>query len=183
MPSDVQDTRLCNVCGRRLPITSFRWQSRRRGRERQCRACHYVYEKGRRARKKLREQDKAVSQFVLQVNRAPHVHKVVALVNEMIEHFGGLEQFSIAWKAQVDRVRQSQPMGKKTLDFFRAVTRMAEVSEQYTPDAQELSDGDLADQLLASAERLVSEHPELVLHVAESLGWTVTPPAADAARQ
>ena len=31
--------------------------------------------------------------------------------------------------------------------------------------------------------RLVSEHPELVLQVAESLGWTVKPPEADAARQ
>ena len=86
------------------------------------------------------------------------------------------------WRAQLDRVRQSQPMGKKSLDFFRAVTRMAEVSEEYPPDAQELSD-DSAHQLLASAECLASEHPELVLHVAESLGWTVTPPAANHAGQ
>lgn len=183
MPSDSPETRLCDVCYRRLPVTSFLWRSRRRGRERQCKDCHRDYEKGRRDRKKLRETDQAVSQFVLRVNRAPRGQKVAALVNEMVQHFGGLEKFTIAWKAQVDRVRQSQPMGKKVLDFFRAVTRMAEVSEEHEPDARELSDSDLADQLLASAERLVSDHPELVLHVAESLGWTVVPPGAEAARQ
>jgi hypothetical protein len=118
-----------------------------------------------------------VSQFVLKTLSTPNPNRLPALVNDMIEHFGGLDQFSAALKGQIDRVRESSPMGNKTLDFFRAVTRQAEVAEQRAPETQELSDNELADQLLASTERLVAEHPERVLQVAEALGWTVHPPA------
>jgi hypothetical protein len=55
---------------------------------------------------------------------------------------------------------------------------MAEAGQDQPPEARELSDSELADQLLVSAELLLLEHPELVLHVAEGLGWTVVPPGA-----
>ncbi|MHB8862746.1 MAG: hypothetical protein ACYC6N_10095 [Pirellulaceae bacterium] len=110
------------------------------------------------------------------MNRARSQRRVLALVDTIIRRFGGIERFAATWHAQVDRVRQSQPMAKKTLDFFRAVTRMAEVSEGRESDPHELSDDELAEQLLASTEHLLSEHPQLVLRVAEGLGWTVVPP-------
>ena len=52
--------------------------------------------------------------------------------------------------------------------------------ESTTPPPQELADGELADQLLATVEKLIVEHPELVLRVAEDLGWAVVPPTATA---
>lgn len=53
-------------------------------------------------------------------------------------------------------------------------------AESTTPPPQELADGELADQLLATVEKLIVEHPELVLRVAEAMGWAVVPPTATA---
>ena len=137
------ELRLCEHCHRRFPMTEFRFRSQGRGRERRCRMCRNAYEADLRKRNRMTDRDRAVAKFVLGVNRARSQQKVVALVDEILRRFGGVERFAAVWRAQLDRVRQSQPMGKKSLDFFRAVTRMAEVSEEYPPDAQELSDGDL----------------------------------------
>ena len=71
---------------------------------------------------------------------------------------------------------------------FRSVARLMEVSndqqlDPFRPKAEECEDSLLADELLTQTQRLIADRPELVLHAAAALGWTVIPPAEDELRE
>ena len=117
-----------------------------------------------------------VSQFTLAVNRAPRGSRIVALVDDMIRRFGGLENFARAWADQIDRARENRPGSKRILDAHRCIVRLMELCTDSQPDPTVLTDADLAQHMLVNVEHLVVEQPELVLRVAEALGWTVTKP-------
>jgi hypothetical protein len=98
------------------------------------------------------------------------------MVSEVVDHFGGMQEFAQAWLEQVNRMRTQAPTGKKILDFYRAVIRMAELSEEREPPPQQLDDEALGDELLRRLQQLILENPAIVLQVAQALGWTVIPP-------
>ena len=176
MINSTESTRFCEHCYTVQPITEFRYQSRKRGRERRCRRCRNQYQKTLRARHRQDRNDQVVRDFVLEVNRARNHRRLEVLVHGMVEHFGGLQLCIQAWKEQVDRLRSERRPSKRLLDFFRAVSRLLTASDEMRPTPNELTDSELAEQILAGVEQFVVDRPDVVLLAAQAAGWTVMPP-------
>jgi hypothetical protein len=173
------ETRLCCDCLEVKPSTEFRRRLRTgQARLGQCRACHNLAERLRRAQRRRAWRDQRVAAFVTQLKNARSDNHVRLLCNLMLYRFGGLQGFVNAWLQQLGRVQRDQPGSKKSLDFFQAVVRMIEFSDSTRPNVTGLTDEDLQRELEAETRRLIDAHPELAVQAAGQIGWTIIPPDA-----
>ena len=169
--------KVCSDCLEVRPSSEFRRRFRTgQARLGQCRACHNVAERLRRAQRRRAWRDQRVAAFVTQLKNARSDNHVRLLCNLMVYRCGGLQGFTRAWQEQVAQVHRDQPGSKKSLDFFQAVARMIAFSDSMRPKVTELPDEDLRRELEAETLRLIEAHPELVVQAAAEIGWTVIPP-------
>jgi len=64
---------------------------------------------------------KEFSAFVRDARRKRNIEQVGTVVSQMIRRFGGLEQFTAAWKSESDLQVMSQDSSRRALDSFRTI--------------------------------------------------------------
>ena len=169
-----QAERVCRICGDCKPLIEFRFYNKQRGlRRTECNQCRSDYMAARRRARRQR----GIHSYAQQVCASKrHAGRIVAVTTEMLRRFGGLERFAADWKEAVDAAMAA---GKLHL-VVRSVCALVDlihVAEQLQrQEIREMSDVDLQRAMLHQTIAAVKQRPELVLHAAAELGWTVTPP-------
>jgi hypothetical protein len=76
----------------------------------------------------------------------------------MIRRFGGLEQFTAVWKAEIDLQVMSQASSRRALDSFRTIVHLLVLSDEHRSrhevKMEDLSDEDLERVLRESVAEL-----------------------------
>jgi hypothetical protein len=149
------ETKTCSDCGAELPIDHFRFHHRSKGiRHSQCRSCNNDYMLLRRAKKRGKE----IAAFVSKARRKRNIEQVGTVVDQMIRRFGGLEQFTAVWKAEIDLQVMSQSSSRRALDSFRTIAHLLVLCDEHRSRHEEkvedLSDEDLERVLKESLAEL-----------------------------
>jgi hypothetical protein len=140
----------CSDCGIEQPIDHFRFHHRNRGiRHSQCRSCHNDYMRLRSAKKRGKE----IAAFVSSARRKRNIEQVGTVVNQMIRRFGGLEQFTAAWKSEIDLQVMSQASSRRVLDSFRTIAHLLVLGDEHR-NRHEVKMEDVSDEEL---ERVLRE--------------------------
>lgn len=170
--------RRCNRCCRMKPITEFRriYASDER-RQHTCRECR---NRQRRAETQLkREQDThRYAQHVNQLADEQQHARIMAVTNEMVDRFKGVDNFVATWKRALDRAGSKgrhATVCRGLLAVLNLVSTCSVLQEERNP-ATLLDDNDVQVELERAAMRVVAKNPVLALHAARQLGWTVKPP-------
>jgi hypothetical protein len=142
----------------------------------ECRECHNEAERVRRSLRRWDHNDKLLASFVNKIKNAKTNDRVALVSNLMIQSFGGVQGLVDTWTEQINRVLSEKPGSKKALDFFLAIMRMIEFCDANRPDVSELSDEDLQREAEIQLRQLIQSHPEIAVHAAAEIGWTVIPP-------
>lgn len=74
---------------------------------------------------------------------APHVSQ---LCEQMNKRFGGVEEFTVFWKNQIDCAASEKPGGKTVLDACYAFVKLVSLSTEHrksAPDVADMNDQDL----------------------------------------
>lgn len=143
-------TRLCESCFFTRPLTEFR--RRKRGSEhrvRQCRRCHNVFERYRRAAIRARLSKRRMAKDLSRVRAASSANRVKALCAEVVRGYGGAEGFAKAWIACLHRDLQGG--GLAALRHLEATIRLIQHCEQDRLNYSQMSDEEL-EAMLASLQ-------------------------------
>ena len=140
-----------------------------------CKACRRGYQ----AHYRRRQRFKAVQKFAAAVNAADDFAEVRDLVHDMIERVGGIEELGRLWATAFKACYQADPASYRTLRHLRALSTMMQGLQANPPGKPNLcgiTDKEFSLVTEQSVIDAVRNEPELVLAVAEKLGWMVTPP-------
>lgn len=99
----VSPVRRCESCLSQHPLEQFR--RRRQGGEarmRQCRQCHNLRERVRRAGIRYGASHRDMAKAMTQLKNNTAAARVPVFCAEMVQHFGGADQFLNAWKGCID---------------------------------------------------------------------------------
>lgn len=141
---DSTATRLCNRCGRDLPLDAFRLRYKGGSqRHSQCNACRNSYERRQRWMKQRGELNKGLTQLMR--GGPDHVSNAI---NALIHKFGGLHRFTESWWHHFEEAQTRRYGAGFVLKTFLAVAHMIEVNEKqtraYRESLPDLDDEDLA---------------------------------------
>ena len=138
--------RRCESCLSQHPLEQFR--RRRQGGEarmRQCRQCHNLRERVRRAGIRYGASRRDMAKAMTQLKNNTAAARVPAFCAEMVQHFGGADQFLNAWKDCIDR-----DLEKGGLSAFRHIAVLIQFMEHCEPepvDYSTMSDEELLAQM------------------------------------
>jgi hypothetical protein len=117
-----EQTQLCGVCLRTLPLAAFR--RRRAGaeeRDRRCNDCHNKQQKLDRAKKKAR----AIGKFATIVaSEDTDDRRLVRLSVAALDRFGGPERLGVAMAEQARLAMQTKPGSPRALKYVLAIWRL-----------------------------------------------------------
>ena len=169
------DSKLCGQCLTVQPIGEFRCRRPgHRARMNECRTCHNLTERHRRAKRQSAQRNRQLARFAAQLKRERSHARVELLCAEMIESFGGLENLAHAWKQQVDRACQQHPGSKRVLDFFLAMAQLLVYCQETRPDPALMTEDELEEEMIEETMRHL--RPKWAAAALRRLGWTVEPP-------
>lgn len=136
----------CESCLVEYPLEQFR--RRRKGQEsrvNQCRSCHNLRERLRRAAIRHRLSRREMAKAMTHLKNCTAATRVTVFCAEMVQHLGGAEGFLAAWKDCIDR-----DLEKGGLPAFRHIAvllKFMEYSEPEPVDYSTMSDEELLDRL------------------------------------
>lgn len=139
----------CEYCLVKYPLEQFR--RRRKGREsrvNQCRSCHNLRERLRRADIRHRLSRRDMAKAMTHLKNCTAATRVPAFCAEMVQHLGGAEGFLNAWKACIDR-----DLEKGGLPAFRHLAVLLKFMEYCEPepvDYSTMSDDELMERAIAA---------------------------------
>jgi hypothetical protein len=145
---DSTPVRRCESCLRQHPLEQFR--RRRQGGEirmRQCRECHNLRERVRRAGIRYGASRREMAKAMTQLKNNTAAACVPAFCAEMVQHFGGADQFLNAWKDCIDR--DLQKGGLAAFRHIAILIRFIEKSESVSVDYSLMSDEELMERAIA----------------------------------
>jgi hypothetical protein len=141
--------RRCESCLLQQPLEQFR---RRRqcgeARMRQCRQCHNLRERVRRAGIRYGASRRDMAKAMTQLKNNTAAARVPAFCAEMVQHFGGADQFLNAWKGCIDR-----DLEKGGLPAFRHIAVLIQFMEHCEPEPVDYSimgDDELMERAIAA---------------------------------
>ncbi len=118
-------TKVCRICGEQKTVTEFR-PRRRDGSQRQseCRECHNLNERLRRASRK----DRAVKAFVRKLASRRDADRIVLMAKAVLRSQGGLQGFAAEWKRQHQRAMVESPA--TAYRYLSATLRLIELADR-----------------------------------------------------
>jgi hypothetical protein len=141
--------RRCESCLSQHPLEQFR--RRRQGGEarmRRCRQCHNLRERVRRAGIRYGASHRDMAKAMTQLKNNTAAARVPVFCAEMVQHFGGADQFLNAWKGCIDR-----DLEKGGLSAFRHIAVLIQFMEHCEPepvDYSTMSDDELIERAIAA---------------------------------
>ncbi len=154
MIAEAAETRFCESCLTAKPLTEFRRRTRESDdRLGQCRQCHNAAERTRRAAGRARRDSRDLAKFVSQAKRATNPANVQALIDRMIDRFGGLDDFCARWKAIIDAAIEAH-QHRLALDAFRAIANLIVLNSKQHGDRQSDLEGLDEEDLIAAFRAL-----------------------------
>ena len=139
----------CESCLLQQELEQFR--RRRQGGEdrmRQCRQCHNRRERVRRAGIRYGASRREMAKAMTQLKNTAAAARVPAFCADMVQHFGGADQFLNAWKDCIDR-----DLKKGGLPAFRHIAVLIQFMEHCEPepiDYSTMSDEELMERAIAA---------------------------------
>src|SRR5262245_12420770 len=147
MTEPTDDMRFCEDCDSVKPLSEFRRRSPEAPvRLNQCRACHNLAERVRRARKGTRREHWLMAKWLTQVANERDNDRLVLLSAVMFRQFGGFQGFVAAWVRYHRRAMQEG--GLAAVRCFVAFFRLLGYCESTQPAPSELADDELERSLL-----------------------------------
>ncbi len=138
----------CESCLAEHPLEQFRRRYRDRDdRVNQCRSCHNLRERLRRAAIRHRLSRREMEKAMTQLKNCTAATRVPAFCAEMVQHLGGADGFLDAWKACIDR-----DLKRGGLPAFRHLAVLIKFMEYCEPepvDYSSMSDEELHDAIRA----------------------------------
>jgi hypothetical protein len=141
--------RRCESCLVEYPLQHFR--RRHSGQElrmRECRRCHNLRERLRRAGIRHRLSRREMAKAMTHLKNCTAATRVPAFCAEMVQHLGGAEAFIDAWKDCIDR-----DLEKGGLPAFRHLSVLLKFMEYCEPepvDYSTMSDDELMERAIAA---------------------------------
>lgn len=126
--------RTCLKCGNDKIITAFPTGEGNKV----CLECTGGYHsKALRLRKQQRaSQVRTLVSALQQRNTAPHISQ---LCESMIALYGGVENFALFWKEQIDEAVERMPGSKTVLDNIYGIVKLVNMSSQHTMVARDIA--------------------------------------------
>ncbi len=152
---DDLEPRYCEGCVRFLPVKRFRPRSKDGPRMKRCNDCHASAERDRRAARRQKTERGRLRKQLAALADERNRKRIDLLTATMLDDFGGLIGFGVAWKGYLADARQ-----RGGLAMFRALQvalRLIERAQDQQPDASQMTD----DELEAELSRFIRNHPEL----------------------
>jgi hypothetical protein len=140
--------RRCESCLVQYPLEQFR--RRRRGEEsraRQCRQCHNLRERLRRAGIRHRISRSRMAKAMTHLRHCTDATRAVTFCAEMVQHLGGAEGFVNAWKGCIDR--DLEKGGLPAVRHLTVLLKLMEYCEPEPVDYSTMSDQELMDRAIA----------------------------------
>ena len=112
---------------------------------RQCRQCHNLRERVRRAGVRYGASRRDMAKAMTQLKNNTAAARVPVFCAEMVQHFGGADQFLNAWKGCIDR-----DLKKGGLPAFRHIAVLIQFMEHCEPepvDYSTMSDEELMERM------------------------------------
>ena len=139
----------CECCLAEYPLEQFRRRQKGQdARVNQCRACHNVRERLRRAAIRHRLSRRAMAKAMTNLKNCTAAKRVPTFCAEMVQHLGGAEGFINTWKACIDR-----DLKKGGLPAFRHLAVLLKFMEYCEPepiDYSTMSDEELMERAIAA---------------------------------
>ena len=141
--------RRCESCLLEYPLQQFR--RRRRGQEsrmRQCRFCHNLRERLRRAAIRHRLSRREMAKAMTHLKNCTAATRVPVFCAEMVQHLGGADAFLDVWRNCIDR-----DLAKGGLPAFRHLAVLLKFMDYCEPepvDYSTMSDEELMDMAIAA---------------------------------
>lgn len=146
---DSSPVRRCESCLSQHPLEQFR--HRRQGGEarmRQCRQCHNLRERVRRAGIRYGASRRDMAEAMTQLKNNTAAARVPAFCAAMVQCFGGADQFLNAWRDCIDR-----DLEKGGLPAFRHIAVLIQFMKRCEPapvDYSAMSDDELMERAIAA---------------------------------
>lgn len=115
---------------------------------RECRQCHNLRERLRRSAIRHRASRRQMAKGMTRLKNGTSAARVPVFCAEMVQHFGGADQFLDAWKGCIDR-----DLEKGGLSAFRHIAvllRFMEYCEPQPVDYSTMSDEELLERAIAA---------------------------------
>jgi hypothetical protein len=175
--------RICSRCGEPRDKAEFRiLRHRLTGRmyfESCCKPCSKEKQKYRRRRRLEKAKQLQFREAVMRLKecgiKAPHVSEVWG---ELVNTYGGLQQFVTQYKAQIDAAVLRGAGSKVVLDAFKALTHLSVHSSNLQKDATDvalLTDADIENQLKMMTMRVIKTEPQMLRDMIASGDVTLPP--------
>ena len=112
--------------------------------------------------------------------RSTRTKTLEAFAAGIIDAFGGHQRFVKRVKEAVDSLTNSRKDLRTVARYYFCVVRTLFELDKLKPPpppVKDLTDEDLEHELEQGFRKMIDEHPELVFHCAEELGYRVIPPS------
>lgn len=163
---DTTSRRLC-ACGEELPVGRV---------QRRCRKCVRAYMRSRSAKGRRRDLRKLVGA----AGRVPDdgFVQIRGLVTAMIRRFGGLGSFSQQWAVEISALTKQAPGSPVLVRSMNLLVRLMIIAEESQPKADQLplTDEQFAARFRNEVVTIIQQQTQIVLLLAEELGYEVIPP-------
>lgn len=155
-PSRMGPQRMCRECGQPRPLVDFEEEMGDAASfhptfvRNTCVSCRRHMRRLKNAKKKdereARQRETAIKQVLVALKgnklSAPHITE---LADEIFKRFGGVEQFTAEWHAEIQLAREAKPGSKTVLDAYRDLGRLVAASTEHRASAPDLSDLSMED--------------------------------------
>jgi hypothetical protein len=141
--------RRCEACLSEYPLQQFRRRHRGKdARMRQCRSCHNLRERVRRAGVRHRLTRRQMARAMTRLKNSATAARVPVFCAEMVEQLGGAEGFLNTWKTCIDRDLQTG--GLPAFRHIATLLRFMEYCEPQPVDYSTMSDDELMQRAIAA---------------------------------
>jgi len=115
---------------------------------RECRQCHNLRERLRRSAIRHRASRRRMAKAMTRLKTGTSAASVPVFCAEMVQHFGGADQFLDAWKACI--IRDLQAGGLTAFRHIAVLLRFMEYCEPQPVDYSTMSDEELMERVAAA---------------------------------
>ena len=142
---------ICSRCVRRLPFSEFRRQRRNSDvRHTYCRQCHTAIERERKQKHRNREKGIIAGKYSSQIATSRKFERTSNLLDEMVRHLGGVNQFLAFWSAEIDRVQKQKRTTCRALRFCELIIAADLAANRRKPAAVENTADDTRDAVVGA---------------------------------